>query len=318
MKLVVLDGYTLNPGDLSWEKLEKFGELVVYDKTLYEQTVERIGDAKYIFTNKTIIDKYIIESCPNLKYIGVLATGYNTVDISFAKEKNISVCNVGGYSTSSVAQLTIALLLEIVNNVGLHSNAVHNGEWCNSEYFSFCKSPIVELQGKTLGIIGFGEIGRLVSKISQAFGMKNLIYSRTVYKDFENSQLEFVSLDELYKNSDVISLHCPLFKETEKIINKESINKMKDNVIIINTSRGGLIEEKALKEALDKNKVYAIGLDVLTTEPMEKNHILLNTKNVYITPHIGWASYTSRKRLLDKAINNFENYLSGNPTNLVN
>ncbi len=318
MKAVVLDGYTLNPGDLLWNELHDIVELTVYDRTDSCDILSRIGDAEIIITNKTIISSDIIEKAPNIKYIGVLATGYNVVDIEAAKKRSIPVTNVPQYSTASVAQLVFALILEICHHVGNHSRAVINGQWTKAKDFCFWNYPLIELSGKTLGIIGFGNIGQNVSKIALSFGMNVLVHNRTIKKDFENENLKFVSLETLYQNADIISLHIPLTDETKNIINKQSLRKMKDGVIIINTSRGGLIVENDLYEALETEKVYAAAVDVVTEEPIREDNPLLKAKNVFITPHIAWAPKEARIRLMNTAIMNINAFLNKKYTNVVN
>lgn len=318
MKAVVLDGYTLNPGDLSWKDLDEICDLTVYDRTPDDKILERVGDAEIIITNKTIITRETLLKAPNIKYIGVLATGYNVVDIEAAKELNIPVTNVPKYSTNSVAQLVFALLLEICHNVGDHSNSVLSGNWSTSKDFCFWNHPLIELNGKIIGIIGFGSIGQTVSKIAISFGMKVLTYSRTVKKEFENENLKFVSLKELYEKSDIITLHVPLTKQTKAMINTDSISKMKDGVIIINTSRGPLINEEDLYEALESRKVYAAAVDVATHEPINADSPLLRAKNIFITPHIAWAPKEARIRLLNTAVNNVNSFLSNELANVVN
>jgi glycerate dehydrogenase len=317
MKIVVLDGYTLNPGDLTWEGLEKLGDLIVYDRTPKDKVVERIGDAEIIFINKVKITREILEQT-NVKYIGVLATGFNVIDIEAAKEKGILVSNIPTYGTASVAQMVFALLLEICHHVGAHDAAVKSGEWTNKTDFCFWNYPLIELAGKTMGIIGYGRIGQTTGVIAQAFGMKVLAYNRHPDKSLESETLRFVELDELFSESDVISLHCPLLDSTKGIINKSSIAKMKDGVIIINTSRGPLIVEADLAEALNSGKVYAAGVDVVSVEPIEADNPLLKAKNIFITPHIAWAPIESRKRLMNIAVENLRSYIDGNPENIVN
>lgn len=318
MKLVVLDGYTLNPGDLSWEELEKLGDLTVYERTPEDKIVERIGDAEIVFTNKTPLPREVLSKVPNVKYIGVLATGYNIVDIEAAKELGITVTNIPTYGTDSVAQMVFAHLLEICHHVAAHSDAVKNGEWTNNVDWCFWKYPLIELAGKTMGIIGYGRIGQAVGRVAQAFGMKVLANDKYPNKDLESDTLKYVELDELLANSDVISLHCPLFEENKGMINKDSIAKMKDGVIIINTSRGPLIVEDDLAEALNSGKVYAAGLDVVSTEPIKADNPLLKAKNIFLTPHIAWAPKESRQRLMDIAVNNLKQFLEGSPVNVVN
>ncbi len=323
MKIVVLDGYTLNPGDLSWAGLEELGDLTVYDRTVFDRSndnliIERIGDAQIVFTNKTPLPREVLRKAPNVKYIGVLATGYNIVDIEAAKELGITVTNIPTYGTDSVAQMVFAHLLEICHHVAAHSDAVKNGEWTNNVDWCFWKYPLIELAGKTMGIIGYGRIGQAVGRVAQAFGMKVLANDKYPNKDLESDTLKYVELDELLANSDVISLHCPLFEENKGMINKDSIAKMKDGVIIINTSRGPLIVEDDLAEALNSGKVYAAGLDVVSTEPIKADNPLLKAKNIFLTPHIAWAPKESRQRLMDIAVNNLKQFLEGSPVNVVN
>jgi glycerate dehydrogenase len=317
MKIVVLDGYTLNPGDLKWDGLGKLGELVIYDRTSEDKVIERIGDAEVIFINKVKITREVLEKT-NLKYIGVLATGYNVVDIDAAKEKGVLVSNIPTYGTASVAQMVFALLLEICHHVGAHDIAVKRGEWANKADFCFWNYPLIELAGKTMGIIGYGRIGQAAGTLAQAFGMKVLAYNRHPDKAQEGDTLKFVELDELFSKSDVISLHCPLLESTKGIICKSNITKMKDGVIIINTSRGPLIVEEDLAEALNSGKVYAAGVDVVAVEPIEPDNPLLKAKNIFITPHIAWAPIESRQRLMDIAVENVRSYMNGCPDNIVN
>jgi glycerate dehydrogenase len=317
MKVVVLDGYTLNPGDLTWEGLEKLGELTVYDRTPEDKVIERIGDAEILFVNKVKITREILEQT-KVKYIGVLATGYNVIDIDAAKERGILVSNIPTYGTASVAQMVFALLLEICHHVGAHDAAVKRGEWANKTDFCFWKYPLIELAGKTIGIIGYGRIGQNAGQLAQAFGMKVLAYNRNPDKALESDTMKFVELEELICESDIISLHCPLLDSTKGIINKNSIAKMKDGVIIINTSRGPLIVEEDLAVALNSGKVYAAGVDVVSVEPIEENNPLLKAKNIFITPHIAWAPIESRERLMNIAVENLRSYLNGKPDNIVN
>ena len=320
MKIVVLDGYTLNPGDLSWGKLEALGELTVYDRTEFsnEVIVDAIGNAEVIFTNKTPLPKEVLERTPSLKYIGVLATGYNVVDVQATKDLGITVTNVPTYGTTAVAQMTMALLLEICHHVGEHNRAVKQGEWTNSKDFSFWNYPLVELEGKTMGIIGFGRIGRATAKLAEAFGMNILASASRRRPELETTTCKYIDMDGLLTESDVISLHCPLTPDTEGIINAANIAKMKDGVMLINTARGQLVVEKDLKEALDHGKVAGAAVDVVSTEPIEADNPLLKAKNCIITPHIAWASKESRARLLNLAIDNLKAYLQGNPINKVN
>lgn len=318
MKIVVLDGYTLNPGDISWEGMEVFGDVTVYDRTKAEEVVERIGDAEVVYTNKTPITKDTLDACPNVKFIGVLATGYNIVDIAAAKEKGIPVSNIPTYGTAAVSQYAIALLLELCHHIGEHSDAVKAGEWTSNPDWCFWKYPLVELDGKTMGIIGFGRIGQDTGKIAQALGMKVLAYDAFKRPELESETCHYVDLDTLLKESDVISLHCPLFPDTEGIINKDTIAKMKDGVMIINDSRGPLIVEKDLREALDSGKVAGAAVDVVSTEPIEMDNPLIGAKNVIITPHIAWAPKESRQRLMNIAVDNLKCYVENKPQNVVN
>ena len=320
MQIVVLDGYTLNPGDLSWAGLKNLGECTIYDRTsLTDETeiISRIGDAEIVITNKTPLTKKILDAS-KIKYIGVLATGYNVVDIQAAREKNIPVTNIPTYGTQSVAQFAFALLLEICHHVAHHNQAVHDGRWENCADFCFWDYPLIELAGKTMGIIGFGRIGQATGKLAQAFGMKVIAFDTMREIGTKFGDCLFVELDELFAKSDVIALHCPLFPATEGIICKKNIDKMKDGVIILNNSRGGLIVEKDLREALDSGKVLAAGLDVVSTEPIKGDNPLLGTKNCFITPHISWAPKESRERLMNIAVDNLKAWLAGKPVNVVN
>lgn len=318
MKIVVLDGYTLNPGDISWTGLEQYGELTVYDRILIDEIVDRIGDAEIIFTNKTPITKETFDKCPSIKFVGVLATGYNVVDTEHAKLKGIPVTNIPTYGTTAVAQFTFALLLELCHHVGEHSNSVHNRDWTNCLDFCYWKHPLVELAGKTFGIIGFGRIGQATAKIAQALGMNVLAYDEYPIAELENDSLKYVQLDELFAKSDVISLHCPLFTSTQGIINKSNIAKMKAGVMLINTSRGPLVVEQDLVDALNSGNLAGAALDVVSSEPIRSDNVLLKAKNCIITPHIAWAPKESRSRLMNIAVDNLAAFLSGNPINVVN
>ncbi len=318
MKIVVLDGYTLNPGDLSWEGVELLGDLTVYERTPAEKILERIGDAEIVYTNKTPLTKETFENAPNIKYVGVLATGYNVVDIQAAKEKNITVTNIPTYGTYSVAQMTFALVLELCQHVQAHSDAVYRGDWSKSSDFCFWNFPLIELAGKTLGIVGFGRIGQQVAGIAQAFGMKVLAYDRNQGSRENSDSFKWVELNELLKESDIVSLHCPLFPETKGTINKENLNKMKKTAFIINTSRGPLIVDEDLADALNKEMIAGAGLDVLSAEPPEMDNPLFSAKNCLITPHISWATKEARARLMDIAVNNLEAFIEGTPVNVIN
>lgn len=317
MKIVILDGYTENPGDLSWEGFQNLGELKVYDRTSANDIVVRIADSDAVIVNKTPITKETIAACPNLKYIGVLATGYNVVDVRAAKERGIPVCNIPTYGTTAVSQYVFALLLEICHHVWAHSESVKAGKWTGSEDWCYWCYPLIELAGKTIGIIGFGRIGQSTGRIAKAFGMKVLAYDE--YQNNTGRQIaDYVSLDKLLRESDVISLHCPLLPSTKGIINKDSIQKMKDGVIFINTSRGPLVVEQDLTDALNLGKIYGAAVDVVSTEPILVDNPLLKAKNVIITPHIAWAPKESRERLMKIAVQNLEAFLSGKPINIVN
>ena len=318
MKIVVLDGYTLNPGDISWSKLEKLGEVKVYDRTPTDKILERVGDAEIVYTNKTPLSREIFEKAAQIKFVGVLATGYNIVDTKAARDHGVVVANVPTYGTASVAQFTIALLLEVCHHIGAHSTEVKKGIWSKCPDFCFWNYPLIELAGKTMGIIGFGRIGQAVAKIAMALGMNVLAYDEYQNKSLESAALKYTSLDELLSKSDVISLHCPLFENTKGIINMESIAKMKDGAILINTSRGPLIAEKDLAEALNCNKLAGAAIDVVSEEPVKMDNPLMNAKNCIITPHIAWAPKESRERLMNIAVDNLEAFLKGSPINVVN
>lgn len=320
MKIVVLDGYTENPGDLSWGPLEELGELTVYDRTSYIEApiiAERIGDAEIVVINKTPISKETLDKCPNIKAIAVLATGYNVVDYQYAKKKGIPVLNVPTYGTQIVGQYAVGLLLEICSHFGYHDRTVKDGKWENHADWCYWDYPMIELYGQTAGIIGLGRIGQSTAKILNALDMKVLAYDR--YQSDAGKQVaEYVDLDTLLEKSDVIFLHCPLFPETEGIINKANIAKMKDGVIVINNSRGQLIVEQDLADALNSGKAYAAGLDVVSSEPIKGDNPLLKAKNCLITPHISWAARASRQRIMDITADNIRAFLSGNPVNVVN
>lgn len=317
MNIVVLDGYGLNPGDLSWERLHKIGDAKIYDRTAKEDIIERIGDAEIVLTNKTPINAEIMDKT-KIKYIGVLATGYNVVDVEAAKERGIIVTNVPAYSTASVAQMVFAHALEICNHVAHHDRTVKEGKWEKCPDFCYWERHLIELDGKVMGIIGYGRIGQAVAKVAQAFGMKVIAYSPRKRKELENENMRYVELDELFSQSDIISLHAPLFESTRNIINKESISKMKKSVIIINTSRGPLVNEQDLADALNSGRIYAAGVDVVSEEPIKANNPLLKAKNIFITPHIAWAPKEARVRLMNIAMENIEAYLAGRPINVVN
>lgn len=323
MKAVILDGYTLNPGDLDWSEVKELVDVTIYDRTTYSQeelslVIERSKDAEIILTNKTPIPAEVIKELPYLKYIGMLSTGFDAVDIEAAKESGITVANIPTYGTDAVSQMAIALLLELCHHVGSHSDAVRRGDWTNNADWSFWNYPLIELSGKTMGIIGFGRIGQATGRIAQALGMKVLAFDHYQNKELETETMKYVDLKELYANSDVISLHCPLTNENKGIINKANINQMKDGVFIINNSRGPLVNEEDLAAALNNNKVGGAALDVVSTEPIKENNPLLHAKNCIITPHISWATREARQRLLNTAVDNLKMYLEGAPTNVVN
>ena len=318
MKIVVLDGYTLNPGDLSWEGIERLGEVTVYDRTPAEKIDERIENAQIVFTNKTPLTQQTLEKAKSLKYIGVLATGFNVVDTITAKKLNIPVTNVPTYGTTAVAQFTFALLLEICHHVWAHNEEVKKGVWTNGPDFTFWNYPLIELAGKTMGIIGFGRIGQNTALVAQSLGMKVLTYDEYQNKALENDSLKYASLDELLTNSDVISLHCPLLESTQGMINKTTIAKMKPGVIILNASRGPLIVEEDLAAALNSGRVAAAAVDVASTEPIKMDNPLMTAKNCIITPHIAWAPKESRARLMNIAVENLQAFLKGEPVNVVN
>lgn len=318
MEIVVLDGYTLNPGDLTWDEIAAQGSLQVYDRTASDQIMERIGNAEIVFTNKTPLTKEVFEKAPNIKFVGVLATGYNVVDIEAARDNNVIVSNIPTYGTQSVAQMVFALLLELCQHVQLHSDAVKNGEWSRSEDFCFWKTPLIELADKVIGIVGLGRIGTQVAKIAAAFGMKVLAMDAKIEAGRRSDGIEMVDMDDLLKNADVVSLHCPLFPETQGIINKASLSKMKDSAFLINTSRGPLVVEKDLTEALDNGVIAGAALDVLSIEPPEENNPLYKAKNCIITPHISWATKEARERLMHIAATNLEVFIAGKPVNIVN
>ena len=316
MKIVVLDGHALNPGDLSWEDFKKLGDFSLYDRTSKENVIERIGDAEILITNKISITKEIMDKCPNLKYIGVLATGYNIIDIQAASEKSIVVTNIPAYSTKAVAQAVFAFILEFTNGVSSHNQSVQQGDWCAAKDFCYWKHPLMELENKTLGIIGYGSIGKQVAKIADSFGMNILAYTRTPSKVQLPAQV--VSLENLLKNSDFISLHAPLTEETKHIINEQTIKQIKPGAMLINTARGPLVDERAVKQALEQNKLSAYATDVLSTEPMAEDCPLLNTPNTIITPHVAWAAYETRQRLMKIAKENLQAFLADKPINQVN
>ena len=317
MKIVILEGHAVNPGDLSWDAISQFGDVTVYDRTPPEEAAVRIRDAEIVLINKTPITADTLDACPNLRLICVEATGYNVVDCQAAKQRGVLVCNVPAYSTNSVAQFTFSLLLELCNRVGLHDASVHNGDWCRCPDFCYWKTPQMELAGTTMGIIGFGQIGRAVGKIANAFGMHVLAYNRSQC-DEGRALGDYVDLDTLLAKSDVISLHCPLTEETEELINAATLNKMKNGAILLNTARGGLVNENAVVSALKAGKLLAFAADVVSFEPIMSNNPLLSAPNCILTPHMAWAPVEARQRIIDTTVENIQSFLNGQPINVVN
>ncbi len=318
MKIVILDGSALNPGDLSYDCINPFGDVTLYARTETEaETIERIGDSEIVLVNKVPITEAVLAACPNIKLICVQATGYNIVDCEACARRNIPVTNVPTYGTAAVAQFTMALILEMCHRVGLHNHSVHQGDWITSPTFCYWLTPQMELAGKTLGIIGFGRIGRTVAKLANAFDMKVLAYSRSQCEE-GLALAEYVDLDTLLAQSDILSLHCPQTPATTKIINAQSIAKMKDGALLVNTSRGGLVDEQALADALNSGKLRCAAVDVVSQEPMNADNPLLTTRKCIITPHIAWAPVESRQRLLDCVVENIRGFLNGKPQNVVN
>lgn len=316
MKIVVLDGYAANPGDVSWEEFRALGDLTVYDRTAPEETIDRIGDAEIVLLNKTPLGADVFAACPRLRLVSVLATGYNIVDTAAARAHGVTVCNVPGYSTGAVAQMTFALLLEITQQVGLHSAAVFAGDWQRSPDFCFWNKPLTELAGKTMGLIGYGAIGQAVGNITLAFGMKLLVTAR--HEKPVPDGAEFVDLDALLRRADIVSLHCPQTAENRRMINADALAKVKDGAILLNTARGGLIDEQAVADALKTGKLAAFGADVVSKEPISADNPLLAAPNCFLTPHIAWAPYETRLRLHRISAENIRAYLAGTPQNVVN
>jgi glycerate dehydrogenase len=316
MKIVVLDGHTLNPGDLSWDELEALGECEIHDLTPADEVVNRAIDADIVLTNKTPVTRESIQALPKLQYIGVLATGYNIVDTAAARERNIPVANVPTYGTKSVAQHTFALLLELTQHAGHHAQTVRDGRWTKSPDFCYWDYPLVELDGLTMGIVGFGRIGRAVADLALAFGMKILVNSRSASREIAPN-VRFVEVDALFRESDVVSLHCPLTPETRGLVNAQRLSLMKPTAFLLNTSRGPLIDEAALANALNVGSLAGAGLDVLSTEPPRSTNPLLEAKNCLITPHIAWASRAARTRLMQVAVANVRAFLDGKPQHIV-
>jgi glycerate dehydrogenase len=316
MKIVILDGYTLNPGDLDWAPLHQLGNVTVYDRSREDEIVERAADAEIILVNKVVLSEKILDQLPNVKYIGVMATGFNNIDVAAAQKHNITVTNVKAYGPASVAQQTFALLLALVNHAELHSQSVFNGEWVSSPDFCYWKTPLTELAGKTIGLVGLGDIGAQVAKIALAFGMKVIAYRKNPART-ENDDIKMVALEELFRRSDVVSLHCPLTEETKGLINAERLSWMKPNAVVLNTGRGPLINEAELAEALRNGTIAGAGLDVLSVEPPKPDNPLLLAPNCIITPHVAWATFEARKRLLQMVADNLESFIAGKPKNVV-
>ncbi len=318
MKLVILDGYTLNPSDLSWEGFSEFAQIELYDRMEQKDVLQAISDADYILVNKIKIGKKEIDSAKKLKYIGVLATGYDCVDIQYAKECGIVVTNIPAYGTESVAQMCFALILEIYNQVAKHNTAVQDGEWIKSKDFCFYKSPLIELSGKTIGIVGFGRIGKAVAKVANGFSMNVLAYDLYHDENYKMDNFEYTSLENLFQKSDIVSLHCNLTKDNYHFVNESLISTMKKNAVIVNTSRGALIDIDALATAVKNKDIYGAAIDVLEVEPMQKDNPLIGIDNLIITPHISWATFEARKRLMDMAVENLKAFIEGKPKNQIN
>lgn len=319
MKIIILDAYAENPGDLSWDWLKDLtDDYQVYDITPPDKVIERSKDAEILVTNKTVLSADILEKLPKLRYISTLATGYNVIDTEYARKKGITVSNIPAYSTDGVAQLVFALILELTNHVALHNDSVKKGDWCKSEHFCYWKTPITEIANKTLGIIGFGKIGSAVAQIANAFGMKVIAYSPNTRSYNGFGSVDFVSLDEVKKQSDIISLHCPLTKQTENLVDYSFLSEMKKTALLINTSRGPVINEADLKKALDNGIIAGAGVDVLSSEPAKADNPLLSCDKCLITPHIAWASFEARSRLMNIFKSNIEGFINGKPINVVN
>ena len=314
-RIVVLDGHTLNPGDLTWNALDTLGDLTVHDRTSAAQVAERAAGAEIVFTNKSLVSAEAIEALPELRYIGVLATGYNVVDTSAAATRNIPVTNIPGYGTESVAQMTFALLLELATQPALHNASVQDGDWSACPDFCYWKKPLVELHGLTLGLVGYGAIGQAVARLGRALGMKILVHTRTAREEVDT---EFVDCETLFRESDAVSLHCPLTDENQGFVNAQLLSQMKPTAFLINTARGPLVDEAALAKALNEEQIAGAATDVLSGEPPAANNPLLRAKNIIITPHIGWATRAARERLMNMAADNLRAFLKGTPQNVVN
>ena len=318
MKIVILDGYTLNPGDLSWEPLKELGEVTVYERTAPKDVYKRAEGAEVVFTNKVVLDEAVLEKLPSLKYIGVLATGYNVVDVEAAARKGIVVTNIPAYSTSSVAQMAFAHILNIVQRVGYYAQEVSNGKWSRQADFSFWDAPLHELDGKKIGIIGFGNTGRATARIAVGFGLDVYAYTSKSAMELPADVHKCPSMDELFRKCDIVSLHCPLTETTRELVDARKLELMKSSAILINTGRGGLVNEQDLADALNSGKIAAAGLDVLSSEPPRADNPLLKARNCFITPHQAWATKEARVRLMQVAVNNLKAFLEGKPVNVVN
>lgn len=317
MNIVVLDGFTMNPGDLSWNELEKLGTLKVYDRTSPEQLLERAADAEAVLTNKTVLNAAALRNMPKLKYVGVLATGYNVVDIAVAKELGIVVTNIPAYSTESVAQMVFAHILNITHSVGRYAGEAHAGVWSRQADFSYTNSPLMELYGKKIGIIGFGNTGSATARIARAFGMEVLVYTSKPQSALPEGMTKAASVEEIFSSSDIVSLHCPLNDKTAEIVNAHHLSLMKESAILINTGRGGLVNENDLAEALKAHRIKAASLDVMVNEPPMENNPLLGLDNCFITPHIAWATYEARTRLMNQTVMNLKSFIEGKIINNV-
>ncbi|MCD8139744.1 MAG: D-2-hydroxyacid dehydrogenase [Planctomycetaceae bacterium] len=317
MKIAVLDGYTLNPGDLDWNGLNALGDVKIFDRTAPDAVLQNIGDAEAVITNKVVIDRAVLDAKPNIRYVGVLATGYNVVDVAATKEKGVVVTNVPDYSTDSVAQTAIALLLEHCQQVGHHARTIREGRWTHCADFSYHDTPLIELRGKTMGIVGYGYIGQAVAAIAAAFGMKVLVYNRTREKVKETGAIAYADMKDVFAKSDFVSLHIPMTTETQDLVNAEMIATMKDGAVIINTARGGLVNEADVAAALDSGKLAGFCADVVSQEPIKADNPLLKAKNCILTPHFAWATGEARRRLMDVAVNNLRAFIAGKPENVV-
>ena len=317
MKIVVIDGFTLNPGDLSWKGLEELGRCAIYDRSAPDQVIPRCDGAEIVITNKVVISADTIDGLPKLRYIGVTATGYNIVDVEAARRREVTVTNVPTYGTDSVAQMVFAHLLNLTQNVAHHARTVSDGRWCSSQDFCYWDTPLVELTSKTMGIIGFGRIGRATARLALAFGMRVIAYDVMTPPDMPEG-CEMVTLEDIFRRGDVISLHCPLTSQTENIVNEKNLALMKKDAFLINTSRGPLVDERALADALDSGRIAGAGLDVLAVEPPQEQNPLLKARNCYISPHIAWATRDARERLLNASVENVAAFLADKPQNVVN